>query len=534
MAVNFSKLKILVVDDFNEMRRNMQRMLEGFGAKDIDAAGSAVGAIKKIEENRYDIIICDYNLGEGKNGQQILEEIKYRKLFSNSGVFMMVTAEMGQDMVLGAMDYKPDDYLTKPFVAGVLKKRLEKQIAKKEQFSEIEKALEAKSYTRALSLCDAQLAMAPRNASEFLKIKIDALIALGDLDQAQALVASILELRSVPWAQFEQGKIEFMRGNYVMARDTFQNIVDHNKLFMEAYDWLADAHQKLGDGHQAQEILNEAIRLSPRSLNRQRELGEVAYQNKDFSAAERSYRSAVRLSKDSVLKSSDDFTSLARSQASNGSELEALKTLQKARDEFKDEPSIQAQTAVVESIVYQQMGRPEDARRALESAGADAVKTIPIQITIDLARSHLQRGDQEQAVALLKEALKNYYEDAEVVARIEAMFEEFGQKQEATNMVASAREEMTAINNQGVALVKAGKLDEALGLFLKAADGLPRNRTVNLNAAQVLIMHLQQKGVDKRYLNKANDFLERVRNIDPGNEKYHTLMAMLGQMQEQS
>jgi hypothetical protein len=57
---------------------------------------------------------------------------------------------------------------------------------------------------------------------------------------------------------------------------------------------------------------------------------------------------------------------------------------------------------------------------------------------------------------------------------------------------------------------------------------------VNLNAAQVLIMYLQQKGFDKRYLGKANEFLERVRLIEPGNEKYQTLMAMLGQMQEQS
>lgn len=532
MAVDLGKKKILCIDDFNEMRRNLQRMLEGFGANDIDLAGSARDAIRLIGKKRYDIIICDYNLGPGKNGQQILEEIKYRKLFDNSGVFVMVTAEMGQDMVLSAMEYKPDDYLTKPFVAGVLRKRLEKQLQKKMRFHDIEQALAQKNYQRVIELCDEQLAGSPRNASELLKTKTDALIALGRLDQAQDLVKAVLEQRNPPWAHFEQGKIEFMLGHYTQAREIFRNVIDNNNLFMEAYDWLAETHRKMGEGEQAQEVLSNAIRLSPRSLKRQRVLGEVAYHNEDFEVAERSWRSAVRLSKDSVLKSPGDYTSLARSQASNGAELEALKTLQNARKEFSNDPETHAQAAIVESIVYQQMGRPEEAQRILQDAGEESFSRIPIDVTLELARSMLRRGEQGQASQVLAEALRNYCEDSDIIRRIEALFEEFGIRQAATDLVASTRREMAALNNEGVALVKAGDLEQALGLFLKAADGLPRNRTVNLNAAQVLVMHLQREGFNKQQFAKANEFLERVQQIEPGNEKYQTLMAMLGQIRQ--
>ena len=101
---------------------------------------------------------------------------------------------------------------------------------------------------------------------------------------------------------------------------------------------------------------------------------------------------------------------------------------------------------------------------------------------------------------------------------------------EAKQLIDSAREEMATLNNEGVSLVKSGKLKEAVGLFLKAADGLPRNRTVNLNAAQVLIMQIKQEGMDQRYLNKAKEFLDRVRQIDPSNEKYTALMKLLDEV----
>ena len=62
----------------------------------------------------YDIVLCDYNLGAGQDGQQLLEELRYRHKLKNTSLFVMITAESSRDMVLGALEYLPDDYLTKP------------------------------------------------------------------------------------------------------------------------------------------------------------------------------------------------------------------------------------------------------------------------------------------------------------------------------------------------------------------------------------------------------------------------------------
>jgi len=105
-----------------------------------------------MHDKSFDIVLCDYNLGEGKDGQQVLEEAKEDSLLPYSSIFIMTTAENSMEMVMGAAEYQPDDYLSKPFTKQVLQTRLKRLLA-------------------ALSLCEKQLALQPGNRFELLKLK---------------------------------------------------------------------------------------------------------------------------------------------------------------------------------------------------------------------------------------------------------------------------------------------------------------------------------------------------------------------------
>ena len=111
----YSNKRFLVVDDFSDFRSSVKAMLTQMGAQHIDVAASGAEAIALCGKTRYDIILHDYNLGDGKNGQQVLEELHQRKLIGPHCIFVMVTAESSQAMVMAALEYEPDAYLTKPF-----------------------------------------------------------------------------------------------------------------------------------------------------------------------------------------------------------------------------------------------------------------------------------------------------------------------------------------------------------------------------------------------------------------------------------
>ncbi|MEY8263499.1 MAG: response regulator, partial [Bermanella sp.] len=66
--------RILAIDDLVESRSAMKKMLTILGAETVDVAMDGDEASDYILNNDYDLIISDYNLGRGRDGQQILEE----------------------------------------------------------------------------------------------------------------------------------------------------------------------------------------------------------------------------------------------------------------------------------------------------------------------------------------------------------------------------------------------------------------------------------------------------------------------------
>ena len=74
MGVDLSSKTYLVIDDLADMRSMIRSMLVAYGVTNIDMAGNGKDAIKSLSKTQYDVVLCDYNLGEGKDGQQVLEE----------------------------------------------------------------------------------------------------------------------------------------------------------------------------------------------------------------------------------------------------------------------------------------------------------------------------------------------------------------------------------------------------------------------------------------------------------------------------
>ena len=91
----YNTKKCLVIDDFPEIRGSLMRTLRNFGAESVDTAADGDEAVKLCSQNRYDIVICDYNLGMGKDGQQVLEEVRYLRVLLMTSLFVMLTGERG-------------------------------------------------------------------------------------------------------------------------------------------------------------------------------------------------------------------------------------------------------------------------------------------------------------------------------------------------------------------------------------------------------------------------------------------------------
>jgi len=128
----YNQKSFLIVDDFSDFRSSVRSMLRELGVKEVDTADSGEQALRMCSQKRYDFVLHDFNLGDGrKNGQQVLEDLMIERLLSYESVFIMVTAENSQAMVMSALEWEPDGYLTKPFNRAGLAQRLEKLVQRK-------------------------------------------------------------------------------------------------------------------------------------------------------------------------------------------------------------------------------------------------------------------------------------------------------------------------------------------------------------------------------------------------------------------
>jgi tetratricopeptide (TPR) repeat protein len=523
----------LVVDDFGDMRSTLRSMLSLFGVTEIDNAKNGADAIQLMEYKKYGVVLCDYNLGTGKDGQQVLEEARHRNLISISTAFIMITAENTLSMVMGALENEPDSYLYKPFTKDLLRNRLEKVLQKKMDLRQVHAAMERKDYATAIELLDRRIETKPKNLAELLRLKGDICIRSGAYEEAAGVFERVLAAREVPWARMGMGKVHYGRKHYEAARITFQELIDENERFIAAYDWLARTHKALGDPQSTQEVLSKAVKLSPKAILRQQELGEIAFENKDYGTAEKAFAQAVDLGRFSIHKHPKAFAGLAQSKVSNEqnkNKQTAFKVIEQMQRDFKGNREAEIYAALTSATVHLGLGDEQMAWASMQTAeqlfDQPGLENHP-ELSLSMAKVHAKLGQDEKAKALFRIAIKNNHDDDEFLRNVESALHETDLSAAASSMISETKKEIIALNNKGVRLVSEGQIVEAIGLFQQAADGMRGNKTINLNAAKVMIMFMEKNGLETQYLGQARQYIERVQKLAPDYKGLAKLLARL-------
>ncbi|MCP3869240.1 MAG: response regulator [Gammaproteobacteria bacterium] len=540
--VNFRPSEIrnktfLIVDDFGDMRSMIKSMLQGLGVTQIKTVANGEDAVSAMATQRFDIILCDYNLGPGKNGQQVLEEGRYRDLIGLGSLFVMITAENTVDMVMGAIEYEPDSYLTKPFNKDLLNARLQKLIDKKRNLSDVEQAVDKKAFERAIALLDRKLAAKPKNPGDLNKIKAELCFRSGDYKQAREIYESVLAEREVTWARFGMGKAHFVTGEYAEARTLFENLLSDDETFTAAYDWLARTLQLLGQSVEAQAVLQRAIDLSPKAILRQQALGELALRNEDEETAGRALAQAVKMGQFSVYKNPAVTASYAKLKACTGLASEGLKILKIMKLEFKGEPEAELFASTAECLIQTEKGNSAAADDCYEQSAAlyeKCSESADPGVTLEMIRVSDALGHSDKAKELLGLVVRNNHSDSEFLQKVKSLMIELELESDPVAFIEEIRKEIVQINNRGVDLARSGQLSQAVELFQEAVQSMPANQLVNLNAARVLMMNIQKNGDGKQQLEKVKEYLDRARLVNDEDPGFRRVQATYQQLVSQA
>jgi DNA-binding NarL/FixJ family response regulator len=501
MNVNLKAHKFLLIEDYSTMRSSIKDMLFSGGAQQITEAENAKAALQAMEKQKFDIVLCDYNLGAGKNGQQLLEEAKYRQLLPHNAIFIMVTAEQAASMVLSSIDNKPDEYLAKPFNQQQLLGRIEKQILRKAYFADIDAAIHNDDLPLAIAHCERLLAQRdPKMRTQLLKIGAELAIGVGSFKTAQQYYQEVLLQRDLAWAKHGLGVIAYLQNQYAAAVELFKDVLSKAPMMLETYDWLAKAHEALEQHEEAQASLQQAVAISSEAILRQQRLAVLSEHIGNDEAAVKAYKSAIKLGQYSVHKSSHDFAGLAKLYSKTNNNLQALKLVKEMRESFQKSPEAELRAACLETAIYLKQGDQPliDKAYAKLQPITHQHHYIPKDLLLDIAETHWLMGNTEASNQLIIDLIGNNVDDERFIQALVHRHQTFSQDDVYANeAVQTAKQALIELNNRGVSLFKQGQMTGALELLEAAHKKTPNNKFILMNLVKILLQDIKNTGFSK-------------------------------------
>lgn len=246
----------------------MKGILHSLGYRTIDFAHHGELALQRCQQQRYQIVFIDYNLGTGKNGRQLLKDLRQFGLLDADSICMLVTGENTVPMVISAVELEPDDYLMKPFSQSVLRSRLQRIQQKKHCLYGVYQAMIMQDWLTVEVQARHLLEQYPRYAPYLRRIQVQAMLHTGKFDAAKTELAPILSQRRPHWALLQQARLEMESDQHQRCQALCEEALSTNKYLVEAYDLQSENLMRGGDPDQARQLLKKALEISPYQLQR--------------------------------------------------------------------------------------------------------------------------------------------------------------------------------------------------------------------------------------------------------------------------
>lgn len=525
-------IRALLIEPHSGMRVSLHNMLNLCGITKIEHALTAGTASRTIQGKVFDLVLCEYDLGVGQDGQQLLEDVRHHKLTPLTTIFIMVTAERAYAKVVSAAELAPSDYLLKPFTADMLLDRVLKAIEKRKAFIEVFGLMDQGLVREALAACLAGERSYPKYAIDFMRLRAELHVILGEANEAEALYTALFELKAVAWARLGLAKTLFMQGRYQEAEAILKNLVAENGKYMDAYDWLSKTHEAIGELPEAKAVLDTAVAVSPHSVRRLRKLGALALETGDITTAESVLKKVVSKAKYSEFRDPEDHVKLVDALVQKGDHEQARSVIRDLEKSMVGVKKTEACRAISSAMLHASTG---DARLGQELEAAVSANREDIglsnEMKIGLAKSCLEHSHEAAASEVIMEVMRNAPNQA-MVTKALGVFESSGKGYLGAELVQRTQKEVKDLVALGVQKAKEGDFRGSVDLMASAAKKSPDNPQVVLNAALASLKCIENMGWDPNTGALAKQLIDSAARLDPMNPRLKAIRALYEDLQK--
>ena len=268
----------LVIDSNNASRGVLVSLLREFGVAEVTQARRAQDARRLLEQQRFDIVVCDYHFdGEPVNGQDLMDDLRLARLLPLATIVVMISAEAEHAKVAEAAEAALDAYLIKPHTPEALRQRLLDARKRKKALKGIIALIEKEAYVEAAEMCQSRFETRGPVWLQAARIGAELWLRLGKPHAAQRMFEAILEIGAVPWARLGVARSQYDRGGASQARRSLESLLTEQPGYSDAYDVMARVLLDQGLPDEALAASREALSITPGSVARLVKHGLLAF-----------------------------------------------------------------------------------------------------------------------------------------------------------------------------------------------------------------------------------------------------------------
>jgi CheY-like chemotaxis protein len=513
-----AEIEVLIIDGQSLVHTVVRGALLDAGIKKVQSAHNAYSALRLCQGTRFDMILIAFDVKSDKDGFNLLEEMKFKAYITKTTCVVFLSADTSKGLVNCVVEMEPTDFWVKPLDRSTVEKRIHQIITIEKKLYALRYCFDKTEYATVIYYAERQL-KDPSLTTYYPHINRligKSLYNLKQYPAAQELYEKLAQRYTYGWVQVGLASTLLKQDKIDEASELTAELLIREDTKFATYDLLAEYHIDKEDYQQGYEIIQEATKLAPRSIERNKKSWNLARLNHDRMGQYLATRNIAKYAKNSIHDSPDLQLNVIRAGldlATTLSETESSKllintekTLGLLKQDFETASEMRDQLTIIEvRFLNLRKNKKEAEQIMLSHTRSDALKNF--EDNLDKVKAFHEVGLWEQSLLLLDQ-MKGVMDHDSFTGKVLAEYLEQESK-ERQDIRYSPKE----LGDMASSHYKNKRYKPAYNLLCQASQLSPKNANITITLLKVLAILAEEHGLNDEETESVTSCLEALEEV---------------------
>lgn len=511
-------LEVLVIDGQALVHTVVKGALLDAGIEKVKSAHNAYSALRLCQATRFDMVLIAFDVKSDKDGFNLLEEMKFKGYITKTTCVIFLSADTTQGLVNCVVEMEPTDFWVKPLDRLKVKNRISQILTIEEKLYALRYCFDKGEFPTVIYYAERQL-QDPSLTLYYPHINRligRSLFNIKEYQAAQEFYEKLAESYSYAWVQVGLAATLLKQNKIDEATELTAELLNRDDTKFATYDLLAEYHIDNEDYQQGYTIIQEATKLAPRSIERNKKSWNLARLNHDRMGQYLATRNIAKYAKNSihdtpelqlnVIRSGLDLAGTLSETESTKLLINTEKTLERLKQDFDVAADFSEQFTVIEvRMLNLRQNKKQAEQLMLQHSQASALKNF--ESNLDKVKAFHEVGLWEQSMRLLEQMKEDVGNDSFTGKVLSEYLEQ--ESKERQDIRYSPKE----LGEMASAYYKNKRYKPAYNLLCQAAQLSPNNPNITISLLKVLAILAEVEGLSEDESESVANCLEVLEGV---------------------